>query len=269
MKEAVTYIISHGIVICAIAFIAIFSLERIFPKHAFSPERSKKRLFNNVIIAISYRFISAPIIIAPLMVYMIRDFPYRMHRPDWYTGALAFVIDIMLLDLLNYTIHWSAHRIPVLWRFHAMHHLDEHIDSTTGFRQHFGEKFLVLAIRIPGMLLIGVPFTTVVAFEVISFCVTTFHHCNINIPQKLENLLSKLFVMPSFHNIHHGREIEYTDTNYGFIFSLWDRVFRTHSVDERPTGFETGLDHHTDFSAAKLIFLPFGKTPVKEWTSQK
>lgn len=265
MDYAIFCIVSHGFAICVIAFVVIFVSERIFPKYAYENKKNIKRTITNMVVAVSYRFVAAPIIIIPLMVYVTRDLPYRMHRPIWYAGWLAFFIDILLLDFLNYSIHISAHKIPILWRFHTLHHLDEHIDSTTGFRQHFGEKFLVLIIRLPGMFSIGVPFATIVAFEVISFCITTFHHSNINIPKRLESVLGKLFVMPSFHNIHHGRERKYTDTNYGFIFSIWDKLFRTQFVGDRPHCFSNGLDHHEDLSAVKLLYFPFTMLPVSKW----
>ncbi|WP_010089224.1 sterol desaturase family protein [Burkholderia ubonensis] len=266
MNEFVKYLITHGLVISGVAFVIIFALERIFPKFEYPRQLNFKRVVRNVIVGVTYRGIFSPVVIAPLMLYVTRDLPYRLPRPDWFTGVTAFVIDIFIMDCLNYLIHLSAHKIPVLWRFHTLHHLDMHIDSTTGFRQHFGEKFLVLAIRLPVMYAFAIPYKTVIAFEVISFCVTTFHHSNINIPEKFERALSKIFVMPTFHNIHHGREVEYTDTNYGFIFSIWDRLFGTYSIDYRPEKFSNGLDHHDDFPAPKLLYLPFTTKPVKEWT---
>lgn len=255
-----------GMLIIFTVFLILFSIERIIPKYSIK-EKKNNRTISNILLGICYRIILSPILISPMVIYITRDMEYRLYRPDWYSGIFAFLIDILILDLLNYSMHFIAHKVPLLWRFHAIHHLDTHLDVTTGFRQHFGEKFILLFMRLPIIFMLAIPYKTILVFEVVAFCFGIFHHNNINFSERIEKIVGRIIVMPSFHSIHHGRDQQYTDSNYGFIFSWWDRFFKTKSLDFRPKNekFSNGLDHHNDFSFLKLIYLPFTRLPLKDW----
>lgn len=265
LKSLLPPAISMSLIVSVGVFAAFFILERIFPRIIFDGNK-RSRLVNNFGLGITYKLLFSPMVIAPLVLYIVRDVPYRLHRPDWYHGVLAVVIDFMILDLTHFLQHMLAHRIPLLWRFHAVHHIDEHLDVTTGIRNHFAEKFFALATKLPVLFLLAVPPETVGAYEAFVFCYGVFHHSNIRLPDRLEQWLGKVLVTPLYHNIHHGRTQNFTDSNYGAILSVWDYFTGTRcAVTRRPPGFTNGLDEHPDYSLAGLHLLPLLPISVKHW----
>ncbi|MFC5474494.1 sterol desaturase family protein [Paraherbaspirillum soli] len=248
-------------------FVILFVLERIYPRIRFSGNRGK-RLIHNFGLGFTYKLLFAPMVIGPLLLFIAHDMPYKWHRPEWYAGWFVIALDFILLDLTHFFQHILAHRIPLLWRFHAVHHIDEHLDVTTGIRSHFAEKFLALATKLPALYLLAVPPETLAVYEVVVFCFGVFHHSNIALPERLELWLGKVFVTPLYHIIHHGRTPDFTDSNYGAILSIWDALIGTRcAVTRKPPGFSNGLDDHGDFSLVALHVLPFTPVSVKQWSN--
>jgi sterol desaturase/sphingolipid hydroxylase (fatty acid hydroxylase superfamily) len=253
----------------ALAFLVCF--ERLFPKYAYV-DLTGRREAKNVLVGLCYRAVVSPVLIVPLFIYFTKDYniPFRWHRPEWWSGALGFALDFLLLDFIAYVLHILGHKIPILWRFHAVHHIDEKIDATTGIRVHFGEKVLDLALKIPPIILLGIPYQTAGLYEVISFAYIVFHHNNIRWPESVERIVSKVFVTPIYHSVHHGRRVENTDSNYTVIFSFWDALFGTRSLAARPAeGFQIGLNDHRDYSFSELMLLPFSSRRMDEWKTAR
>lgn len=174
--------------------------------------------------------------------------------------ALAFVVAVLLLDLTFYFWHFANHRVPLLWRFHLVHHIDPDVDVSTAFRFHFGEVALSAGFRIVQILLIGAPPLTVAVYELIFQANTLFHHSNVQLPIRVERLLNHVLVTPRMHGIHHSMVQRENTSNFSVVFAFWDRLCSTLILNvpqqEIVIGipaYETGSDNRL----GALLPLPF------------
>ena len=143
--------------------------------------------------------------------------------PYWIEVAATVII----LDIVAYAWHRANHHWPLLWRFHAVHHSDVHFDASTAFRFHPGELLISLGIRLLVVTLTGLPMLGLITFEVLyGFC-NLFVHSDIRLACAWERRLGWLLVTPSLHRLHHSERPELHSTNFGTIFSMWDRLGRT------------------------------------------
>jgi sterol desaturase/sphingolipid hydroxylase (fatty acid hydroxylase superfamily) len=186
-------------------------------------------------------------------------------------NPIAFtVVGILLLDFIGaYLAHFTEHKVKLLWRFHLIHHSDTYIDTTSGNRHHPGESVIRFVFTTLGVLIVGSPMWMVFMYQTLSVVATQFTHANICLPKKLDKLMSYLLVSPDMHKIHHHYKLPYTDSNYGNIFSIWDRIFGTFSYMERETiiyGVDTHMDPNENNKLSSLLKIPFQKTrsPQKE-----
>ena len=140
----------------------------------------------------------------------------------------TFLLAILLLDLLIYGQHVATHKIPVLWRLHRVHHTDQAIDVTTAVRFHPIEIMFSAGLKLLFVALLGVPVTAVIVFEIILNLASMFNHSNINIPVSIDRILRLFIVTPDMHRVHHSVHRSETDSNYGFNFPWWDRLFGTY-----------------------------------------
>lgn len=153
---------------------------------------------------------------------------------------------LLLLDLIGaYAAHYFEHRIPVLWRFHLVHHTDTWIDTTTANRHHPGESVIRFVFTLAGVVLTGAPMWLVFLYQSLSVVLSQFNHANISLPEKVDTALSLLLVSPNMHKVHHHYKLPYTDSNYGNIFSIWDRLFGTFRY-LKPGDIVYGVDTHPD-----------------------
>jgi sterol desaturase/sphingolipid hydroxylase (fatty acid hydroxylase superfamily) len=153
--------------------------------------------------------------------------------PYW----LAFVISIIVLDLGHYFIHYAFHHIPVLWRMHRLHHTDQDFDVTTAVRFHPFEAGLEASMNLAVIVLLGPPVLAVILFQ-FSYVLTTFWvHGNLCMPGESDRYLRWLFITPEMHRTHHSQDTAETNSNYGGLFSLWDRLFDNY-VDAPALGHE-------------------------------
>jgi len=181
-------------------------------------------------------------------------------------SAVEVVICVMILDFMIYWQHLVSHYIPVIWRFHRMHHVDLDIDLTTGARFHPVELIASMLFKFVVILLIGAPVLAVFIFEVLLNASAMFNHSNISLPPKLDYWLRKVVVTPDMHRIHHSTEIQEHNSNYGFFLSIWDRLF--HSYTQKPTqdqkvmaiGLNTIREPGDCVQLPGMLILPFWKS---------
>jgi len=147
---------------------------------------------------------------------------YYMHP------ALAVVTGILLMDCIIYLQHLMFHAVPILWRLHMVHHADLDIDCTTGLRFHPVEIIISAAIKMAAVAVIGPPVAGVIAFEIILNAAAMFNHGNINLPAGLDRILRLMIVTPDMHRVHHSVIIRETNSNFGFNFPWWNRLFGTY-----------------------------------------
>ena len=169
----------------------------------------------------------------------------------------AVLITIVVLDLVSYGWHRANHRVTFLWRLHQVHHSDHHFTVSTGVRFHPGELLLSLPIRLAAVAAIGAPVLAVVLFEVLFTVANLFEHGDIRLPLRTETWLSLVGVTPALHRRHHTNVGPARDTNFGTIFSVWDRTFRTFTACDSGTRVETGLPGTEDLGLLGTLRLPF------------
>lgn len=179
-----------------------------------------------------------------------------MQVPDW----LKIIDTIILMDLVIYFWHIMTHRIPLLWRFHRVHHTDLDVDVSTAMRFHIGElipKFLLLTGTI---YFIGADLVGVLIFESVFLLSDFFRHSRLKLPHWFEDIYLILFVPPSMHRVHHSVDLEERNTNFGTIFSIWDRFFGTLLTDINQNQIWTGVDGHIQEKKLEiyhLMWMPF------------
>lgn len=191
---------------------------------------------------------------------------YLFAAPVIIKSIIAFV----LLDYGNYIWHILLHKLPLLWRFHLVHHTDLDLDLTTAFRFHFGEMIGSIFFRGAAILLIGASPAMVLIYEIAFESATQFNHSNTKLPFRFEKLLNYLIVTPRMHGIHHSMIKSETDSNYAVIFSFWDRIHKTVRLNIRQNEIVTGVPSYADekeLTVGKLLGLPFA--PIRKWESKE
>lgn len=185
-------------------------------------------------------------------------FLYLTDLPVW----AELLIAIMLLDFIaQYVAHYLLHKVKWMWKFHMVHHSDTKVDATTGTRHHPGDYLLRETFALGAIVISGMPFPYYLIYRITSILFTYLTHANIAVPVWLDKPLSLVFITPNMHKFHHHFERPWTDTNFGNIFSFWDRLFGTMVYDD-PRKVRYGLDvleDHTDEDVAYQFKIPFDK----------
>jgi sterol desaturase/sphingolipid hydroxylase (fatty acid hydroxylase superfamily) len=176
---------------------------------------------------------------------------------------LYSILGLLLLDFISaYLVHLIEHKVKFLWRFHLIHHTDTWIDTTTANRHHPGESVIRFIFTVLGVLIVGSPMWMVFLYQSLSVVFSQFNHANIPLPKKFDRLLSYVIISPDMHKVHHHYKLPYTDSNYGNIFSVWDRIFGTYSYLERDKiiyGVDTHMNPKEHNKLMNLLKIPFQK----------
>ncbi|MFT7300448.1 MAG: sterol desaturase/sphingolipid hydroxylase (fatty acid hydroxylase superfamily) [Porticoccus sp.] len=251
MAELITY----KSLIAGLFLLVLFIAERYVPAVTVPEEIvTVRRITNNLLLWLCNSLLS-PVIILPVTLYAIH---YGLSwRNDLLVGWGGLLLDILALDLWIYWWHRANHSIPLMWRFHRIHHLDRWLDVTSSVRFHFCEVILSALVRALVVVSLGIPLLSVIVFETLVLVNAGFHHSNIRLPKNLEHIVSKLIITPSAHWMHHHIVQQDTDSNYGVIFSFWDRLFGSQSNNQRTADMEIGLKHSQDVSLVQLMISPF------------
>ncbi len=174
---------------------------------------------------------------------------------------LEILLGLLLLDLVGaWFVHWVQHKVRWMWRFHLIHHTDTHVDASSANRHHPGESVVRFVFTTLAVLASGAPIYTVMLYQSMSAAMSQFNHANIRVPVWLDRALGWLIVTPAMHRVHHHYRLPYTDSNYGNIFSLWDRLFGTYRLldNERITfGVDTHMDPAENDRLGNLMSIPF------------
>lgn len=174
---------------------------------------------------------------------------------------LYALLGLLLLDLIGaYFVHWSEHKVKWMWKFHLVHHTDTTVDTTSANRHHPGESVFRFIFTTAGVLIVGTPMWLVFMYQSISVLLSQFNHANIVLPKKLDTFLSWFIISPDMHKVHHHYALPYTDSNYGNIFSIWDRIFgtfRTLPKDQIVYGVDTHMKAEENDKLSNLLKIPF------------
>jgi sterol desaturase/sphingolipid hydroxylase (fatty acid hydroxylase superfamily) len=178
--------------------------------------------------------------------------------PAW----LAMLVGFVILDLAVYGQHVVFHHVPWLWRLHRVHHADTGFDVTTAIRFHPIEIVVSLAWKLVVIVAFGIPAVAVLVFEIVLNAGAMFSHANVSLPAGVERTLRTVFVTPDMHRVHHSVEPAELNSNFGFNFSVWDRLCGTYlshtqaDAREMPIGLRAYQIPETSRLGAMLVF-PF------------
>jgi sterol desaturase/sphingolipid hydroxylase (fatty acid hydroxylase superfamily) len=184
---------------------------------------------------------------------------FLMDLPIW----VNLIIALMAFDLVaQYFVHFLLHKVKFMWRFHMVHHSDTEVDVTSGTRHHPGDYMFREIFSLIAALIIGAPLAFYLFYRIVTVFFTYTTHANITVPSWVDNTIGLVFITPNMHKFHHHFERPWTDSNYGNIFSIWDRVFGTLVIDN-PKKVKYGLDVLEDSTSGNLVYqfkVPFDKT---------
>lgn len=189
--------------------------------------------------------------------------------PGWLAGLAAFVV----LDFAVWLEHVASHKIPLLWRIHRVHHSDVDFDLTTALRFHPLEILISMLWKAGLVVALGAPVLSVLLFEIVLNGAAMFNHANLRLPPALDRRLRLVIVTPDMHRIHHSVRPYETDSNYGFNFSLWDRLFAVYreEPEDGHLGMRIGLSEHQNEAPAGFVWsllFPFRGRPQNSPTGK-
>ena len=186
--------------------------------------------------------------------------------PRW----LEIVAAIVLMDYTLYAWHVLTHKIPFLWRFHLVHHIDRDLDASTALRFHFGEVVISVLWRSMQILIIGVSPASLRAWQMFLFPSILFHHSNLRLPENWDKRLQNFIVTPRLHGIHHSIVRAETDSNWSSGLTVWDKIHGTFRDDVRAEEITIGVPAYQnadETSLTKILPLPFEKQK-NDWQFQ-
>lgn len=176
---------------------------------------------------------------------------------------LYSLLGIFLIDCIGaYLPHLVEHKVNLLWRVHLVHHTDHNVDTTTANRHHPLESVIRYVFTLMGIFIIGTPIALVMLYQSLSLIATQFNHANIKLPKKIDDILSYIIVSPDMHKVHHHYRLPYTDSNYGNIFSVWDRLFGTYmelDTNKIVYGVDVFPNEEENSNIKNLLMQPFQK----------
>ncbi|GAA4281496.1 sterol desaturase family protein [Gaetbulibacter aestuarii] len=185
---------------------------------------------------------------------------------------LYTILGVFLIDFIGaYLPHLIEHKVKPLWMIHLVHHSDHKVDTTTANRHHPLESIIRYVFTLMGIFIIGTPIALVILYQSLSVVFTQFNHANIKLPKKLDKALSYVIVSPDMHKVHHHYRLPYTDSNYGNIFSVWDRLlgtFKSLDTEKIVYGVDVFPDEKANSHIGKLLKQPFQKYQRPTMTDQ-
>ena len=222
--------------------------EKLAKKHLRQSYKTNFSLF--IVNSIALSLVSASSLLVIAERYSDKGLLNTLSSPAW-----KAVLSFLMLDLLMYLWHKTCHSFDGLWMFHKVHHNDPYLNITTSFRIHFLELVITNLLKALLIILLGIQGAMVLTSEAIMTLFIMFHHTNISF--KGEKLLGQVFIVPSLHRTHHSTQRSEHDSNYGAVFSFWDRLFGTLS-EQKPA--EIGIKGSSPQDLVNLIKFGFGFT---------
>jgi sterol desaturase/sphingolipid hydroxylase (fatty acid hydroxylase superfamily) len=166
---------------------------------------------------------------------------------------IALPFTLLVRSLGHYAVHVASHKIPLVWRFHRVHHCDVHLDVSSSLRSHPLEMIAISVFMIPLNVLCGLSPVVLAIYEGVEVVANMLTHANMRVPEPAERCVRWLLMTPSLHRLHHSAFQAETDSNYGNVFSFWDRLFGTYRGEAiQGETFRFGLDEVSRERAGNL-----------------
>lgn len=179
---------------------------------------------------------------------------------------ILFIASFLLLDLGEYLYHVIMHKSGTLWMFHAVHHSDHFVDVSTTLREHPGENVIRNCFTIVWIFFSGALFRMFFLRQLVQIASNLLVHMNYRLPDKVDRVVSILFITPNLHQVHHHYKKPYTDRNYGDVLSIWDRMFGTFCrmpYEDIVFGVDSFMDAGHNPKYLSLMKMPFRKAGNK------
>ena len=253
---------------------ALFCVELVRPLRARRREDRSRHTARNLAVAgvaaATVQILEQPVVM-PLARLTERRRWGLLSRLRW-PRPIKVALMLIALDYTLYVWHVLVHRVPWLWRFHAVHHVDLDLDASTAIRFHFGELILSVPWRAAQVCLIGVDPRTLTLWQSLTLMSVLFHHSNVRLPRQLERALALVLVTPRMHGIHHSSDPTDTNANWSSGLSLWDRLHGTLHLEAAQDGSRigvTGFDDPIDVALPRILVQPFRKLPLQLDTERR
>lgn len=246
-----------------VAALALFFGERKRPlreKSQREPGRSLSNLTLGAISLVTVALLETPLT-GPLSARAERKrvgLVQLLPVPAWARDAAA----VLLMDYTIYLWHIATHRVPWLWRFHLVHHIDLDLDTTTALRFHGADMAISAPYRAAQVALIGVSRRALKIWQAWFFIAILFHHSNLRLPERLERLLSLVVTTPRMHGIHHSAVRDETDSNWSSGLAIWDHLHRSFRSDVSQEQIVVGVPAYRDPATTRVLaslVLPFNQ----------
>ncbi len=222
------------------------------------PRRIVRNLAMGALAVATATLLQLPVLI-PLSRWVLEKRIGLLHMVELPT-AIHVTAAVVLLDYTLWVWHWANHRVPFLWRFHLVHHVDRDLDSSTALRFHFGEHALSLFYRSAQIVIIGASPLAVWTWQLVLFASILFHHANVELSPALERRLVRFIVTPRMHGIHHSDYLNETNSNWASLLSCWDFLHRTILLSVPQRDVVIGVPAFQDpreVTIGKILLLPF------------
>ena len=249
---------AYGGVLAAMAV-----LEAVFPRRARAFGRPGRWASNLGIAALNSALLAFlfPLLAVAFALWVEAQGFGLFNGLHWPAG-IKIILALLLFDLVIWAQHWAFHTIAVLWPYHAMHHADLEIDTTTGVRFHPVEIAISMGIKFAAIAVLGPAAVAVLLFEVLLNASALFNHANLRLPAGLDRWLRRVIVTPDMHRVHHSVYRDEHDTNFGFNLSVWDRLFGTYTAQPRDghDRMAIGLDERRrleDTLGVRMVVIPW------------
>lgn len=251
---------SHRIALLVVAIFLTWNFENIL---SFRLNFNKwKHAFTNA----SFIFVDAPVqLVLGFMFNYLLNWNQQhqvglIHYISSKNTLLLFVVSFLFLDFFEYIYHVFMHKVRLLWYVHLVHHSDQDLDVSTTLREHPVESFIRLSFTLLWVFLTGVPFWVLMARQFIQIVSNVIAHADFRINDRLDKVLSYILVTPNMHQVHHHYELPHTDSNYGDVLSIWDRMFgtfQTMKAEDIVFGVDTVMDKAITERFGSILVLPF------------
>jgi len=233
--------VSHLLFLCPLFSVALFMLieklmlSRLIQWHKVFPILAIQGLNITVSLGLSAGLlVPFVMLVTPLQVFSFSEWQV----PMW----VSFTASIIFLDAMHYVSHYLSHRIPLLWRFHRLHHSDRKVDALTTLLHHPLEVASSFFIIVLAAVMFDVPTIALACYSAIFGVHAAFTHINYELPEKIDRILSWFFVTPNFHRLHHSLDLKEGNSNFSAIFSLPDHIFKTiYRVNKIPVNRVFGI----------------------------
>jgi len=187
---------------------------------------------------------------------------------NFYTNShyvFVVLISLLLIDLFQYVLHFMQHNVPVLWRFHRLHHFDKTVDGLTNFLSHPIEGMISFILLSFFIAIIGIPIEGLFVYTILTVIHGPYGHSDIRFNEKFERVFNKIFITPQFHRVHHHLDMKRGNSNFGGLFPFWDMLFGTavfptkNKIFTNPT-LGISVEQKPEYSILSFLINPFKRS---------